>query len=224
MRRILRRRQTDDEQILEGEIIEDDDSSGDESSIAAEKPHRRGFWGRSRESRRETSAQNQERALSLERVAPDIPTPDEMIHDTTRRAAPEPEFTSRRRFRLPRFNLNQLIVWREVRPGLLFLASGLIIGGVFWTLLNLGRVSQESEQWWPAALLIFALLWSLISLITRRAGALLASTTLAGMSVSLLLDTQGYVTWQDTLIGVVLVTIGVGIIIRGFLLRQGSVA
>lgn len=223
MRRILRRRQHDDEeQILEGEIIEEDESGEEiEAPAPEERPKRRGLFRRSHPPKATVS---DERALSLERVAPDIPTPDEMIHEYTRRTAPEIEEAPRRGFRLPRLNLKRLLVWQEVNPGLLFLAAGLIAGGVFWTMLNLGRVSQDAEQWWPVVLLVFAVLWSLTALIARRAGALLAATTLAGISISFLLDTQGYVTWQETLIGVVMVTIGVGIIVRGFLLRQGSVA
>lgn len=224
MRRIFRRRQRDEEQILEGEIIEEDVSSEEAPpDEPVEKPRRRGLFRRRQQPRVETRAPQP--LTALERVAPDIPTPEELIHEYTRRAAPETaEAPPRRRFKLPRFNLRRLIVWREVRPGLLFLAAGLVAGGIFWTLYNLGRVSEDWQKWWPAALLGFALVWSFISLLTRRAGALLAATTLAGISISLLLDTQGYVTWQETLIGVVLVTIGVGIIIRGFLLRQGAVA
>lgn len=219
MRRIFRRRQRDEEQILEGEIIEEDESSSEEESPPEAPPRRRGLFRR-RQPRE--SVKTPDSSMALERVAPDIPTPDEFY---TRRAAPEaPEAPRRPRFKLPRFNFRRLIVWREVRPGLLFLSAGLVAGGIFWTLYNLGRVSEEWREWWPAALLGFALLWSLLALITRRAGALLAATTLAGISISLLLDTQGYVTWQETLIGVVLVTIGIGIIVRGFLLRQGSIA
>jgi hypothetical protein len=194
----LRRQKPEDDNQIEPDQISEPES----------KPRRR---------RRQKDAITVEE-VELERVAPDVPIPDEDIPEYTRRQAPE-EAPRRRRI-----NFKRLLVWREIRPGLLFLAAGLVIGGVFWTLYNLDRVPSDAREWWPAALLGFALLWALLSLIIRKAGALLAASTLAGLSVSLLLDTQGYITWRDSLVGVMLVTIGIGIMLRGLLLRQGSVA
>jgi hypothetical protein len=117
-----------------------------------------------------------------------------------------------------------LIVWSEIRPGLLLLAVGLVAGGVFWTLHNLEATSPQTEDWWPAVLLGFGLAWAFVALVSRRAAAFLAATTLVGISISLLLNSQDLLEWRETLAGTVLITVGVGIVARGFLLREGTVA
>jgi hypothetical protein len=61
-------------------------------------------------------------------------------------------------------------------------------------------------------------------LIQRRPTPFLAAMTLIGISISLLLDVQAYLEWHETLIGIALITLGVGIMARGLLLRQGTVA
>lgn len=202
MRRLRRNR---NEEIIEGEIIEEVPSEATS----------RGFFRR---------RQRPQADSSYERVAPDIPTPEEVqITEYTRRRSRDDGGVASR-IRLPRFNLSRLLVWREVRPGLLVLALGLVAGGIFWTLSNLNRVPQAYEEWWAAVLLAFALVWSLIALAMRQAAAFLAGAGLAGISLSLLLDAQGVATWRETLVGVVLITLGLGIIARALLLRQGTVA
>lgn len=204
MRRLRRRK---DEEIIEGEIIE-------EAPTETAAPPRRGFF------RRQKPIPSEE--PYRERVAPDVPTPDEVeITEFTRRA-PGRGTASRRAFGLP--NVSRLLVWREIRPGLLLLALGMVLGGVFWTLHNLGRVPASYEEWWAVVLLGFALLWSATALIARQAAAFLAGTALAGVSISLLLDAQEIATWHETMVGIMLITIGLGIIARGLLLRQGSIA
>lgn len=217
MRR-FRRRKHDDEQddIIEGEIEELDDSAAADEAIndrSSSAKARRGQYF--------------EAEQPLERVAPDIPTPDEaVISEYVRQETPQPEpkQKSARRLRLPNIRIPNLIVWSEVRPGLLLLASVLTGGGVFWTLHNLNATSDTAEAWWPAVILGIAFLSALYSLLRREAGLFLGGVALIGASFSLLLDTQGYIDWEQSLAGIVFIAIGIGIVARGLLLRQGSTA
>lgn len=108
----------------------------------------------------------------------------------------------------------------EVRPGMLGLAAALIALGIFGTLLNRGEVEGDVRAWWPAALIAFAVLWMLVALVRQRIPSFLGAAAVAGVGVSLLLDTQGVVPVEETLLGLILVAAGLGIVVRGFLLRQ----
>lgn len=135
-----------------------------------------------------------------------------------------PAGTSRRRMRLPRVRLSAPRVPRprlgvEIRWTVLLVVALLIAGGVFGTLLNLGRLRDDVEAWWPLALLAGSVVWMIAALTRRNVTSFLGATGLAGVGVSALLDTQAIAAFGDTLFGVVLVTLGLGIIIRGFLLR-----
>lgn len=215
--RHFRRRKNEDPDIIEGEIeeISDDDS---ESVVAPpqEKPPRKGFFRRSKP---DASPEfRSEAQVPLERVAPDIPIPDETaLTPYVHRSAPEAP--RRRGFRLP-----QVLAWGEMQPGMLLFALGLVAGGVFWMLYNLGKTPTTLNQWWPMVLLAFAALWAVYSLIIRHASAFLAATVLIGISFSLWLDAQDYLIWRETLIGCILIALGLGIMVRGLLLRQGTTA
>jgi sulfite exporter TauE/SafE len=52
----------------------------------------------------------------------------------------------------------------------------------------------------------------------------LGGAAFTGLGVSLLMDTQDVAQFQETVMGVLLVMVGLGIIIRGFLLRGRVVA
>ena len=202
MRR-FRRRKEDQEEIIEGEIIED----------SPPKPARRAFFRRRKP---ETETEEESRSVPLERISPDVPTPDEM---SLAPYQPPPPAESPRK---APGRLRRLLLWREIRPGILFIALGLVAAGVYWTLRNLEAVPANLRNSWAAALLLASLIWSIGSLIARRGGAFLAGSVMAGISLSLMLDTQGYADWKDSLMGVVLITVGLGIIARGLLLRQGA--
>jgi len=136
-----------------------------------------------------------------------------------------PPLPSRHPRRLPRFRL-PLPLWRrpifgiEIRGGILLGAVALIVAGIFGTLLNQGRIRPDVEEWWPLVIVVGAVLWMLVVLIRRQVAAFLGGAALGGAGLSLLMDTQGIAESTDTLLGMVLVTVGLGIVIRGFLLRQ----
>jgi hypothetical protein len=222
--RVFRRRRKDEEldEIIEGEIEEIVDEEEEAELPYKYEPPRRG--GRFRRRRDEDVPEIAgEATFPLERVAPDIPTPDEAVVSEYVRREPEEEIR-RRGLRLPRIRIPRLIVWHAVRPGLLLLASTLIAGGVLWTMHNRGQLSADIEQWWPAFVVALGFAWAILALIGRRVAEFLAAVALMGIGISLLLDTQDIITWQETIVGIVLITVGVGIIARGLLLRQGTVA
>ncbi|MCZ7539582.1 MAG: hypothetical protein M5U29_06685 [Anaerolineae bacterium] len=111
----------------------------------------------------------------------------------------------------------------RLRLWALLLALALIAGGIFGTLLWQDRLREEVAAWWPAILLIVAALWMLIALVRRQAASFLGGAALAGVGLSALLDAQDIAALRETLLGIVLVTMGLGVVVRGFLLRGRTV-
>lgn len=109
-----------------------------------------------------------------------------------------------------------------IRWGWLFLALALLAGGIVGTLLRRDRLSADDVSWWPVAVLILAGLWMLVALARRRVEAFLGGAALVGVGLSALLDTQDIASLRETLLGMVLITTGLGIVIRGFVLRGYS--
>jgi hypothetical protein len=142
----------------------------------------------------------------------------------------EPALEPRRRRRLsrpavprpraPRLNVPLPSLETEIRPGVLLLALFLIAAGVFGTLLNQDRLQTGVREWWPVAILAVAAMWMLVALVRRQVASLLGGSAFGGVGLSLLMHYQDIAKVQETVLGVVLVTVGLGIVIRGFLLRQ----
>jgi len=135
-----------------------------------------------------------------------------------------PEPSRRRRLlprpRLPHLSLGRPILGVEVNGAILLVAVALIVAGVFGTLLNQGRLRADVEEWWPLVIIVGAVLWMLVALIRRQVASFLGGAAVGGVGVSLLMGTQDIARSDETLLGMVLVTVGLGIVIRGFLLRQ----
>lgn len=108
----------------------------------------------------------------------------------------------------------------RVRFGALALALLLIVAGVVGTLLNLDRLDLTVPEQWPLAVLVIAGLWLVIALNRRNVTSALGAAALAGVGISALLDAQGIAAWRETLIGAVMVALGLGIVLRGLILRQ----
>lgn len=109
---------------------------------------------------------------------------------------------------------------RLEQPGLFLIAMGMVIGGIFLTVLRNVDLPDSIEQWWPMVSLIVAILWSFVSLWRRDVRAFLGGAVVAGISVSLLLDAQDIARFQETVIGIILMTFGLAIVMRGLLLRS----
>jgi hypothetical protein len=103
------------------------------------------------------------------------------------------------------------------------LATALIVGGVFFTLLNLNAISGQAAEWWPAVALGVAIIWALVSVIRRDATAFVAGATVAGVSLSFLLEAQEIATFGETVAGIILITLGLSVVIRGLFIRPRTV-
>jgi hypothetical protein len=112
----------------------------------------------------------------------------------------------------------------QVHMGMLLSVVFLFGMGIFGTLLNRDRLSDDAAAWWPAAIIGCGLLWMIMALAQRRVASFLGGSAFTGLGVSLLMDTQDIAQFQETVMGVLLVMVGLGIIIRGFLLRGRVVA
>lgn len=109
---------------------------------------------------------------------------------------------------------------RLVHVDLFMLALMLLVGGIFFTLMNVTTLADAILQWWPAASLGAAVLWSFMALVRRDATAFLGGAGIAGLSVSLLLDSNDVAPFGESVVGVILISLGVAIVVRGLLLRS----
>jgi hypothetical protein len=128
----------------------------------------------------------------------------------------------RRRVRLPRPHLTVHLpnFGLRIRWDYLLLALFMIVGGVFGALLNRGQVQEPIKAWWPLAIVVVAGLWMIIALARRQVASFLGGAALAGVGLSLVMNNQDIADFKETVLGMVLVTAGLGIVIRGFVLRQ----
>ncbi len=113
---------------------------------------------------------------------------------------------------------------RVDQPGAFVLAVTLIVGGTFFTLMNVSSLSEQVLEWWPLTVLGGALLWSFVALIRQDPRSFLAGTGALGFGISLLLAAQDIATFEETVVGAILITLGLGIVMRGLLLRSASPA
>jgi hypothetical protein len=121
---------------------------------------------------------------------------------------------------LPRPRLSVPTLDLGIRWDYLLLALVLIVAGVFGALLNRGLVQDDVEEWWPLVIVVVAALWMVIALVRRQVAPFLGGAALAGVGLSLVMNNQDIADFKETLLGMVLVTAGLGIVIRGFVLRQ----
>jgi hypothetical protein len=128
-------------------------------------------------------------------------------------AAEDSDTVQRRRFPRPEFSF-------AVQGDVLVVALALIAAGIFGTLLVRGDVGDQVREWWPLAILAAALVWMVFALVRRHVASFLGAAAFAGVGLSLLMDTQDIAHAEETLLGVVLITAGLGIAVRGLLLRQ----
>lgn len=140
---------------------------------------------------------------------------------TTETAFPEPgPPRRRRRLRLPRRSLPRVSLDLPVRWDMLLVVIVLIAAGIFGTLLLRGDLADSVEEWWSVVVFAFAGLWMLFALLRRHVTAFLGAAAVAGVGLSLIMDGQDIAQFEETVLGMVLVTTGLGIGIRGLLLRQ----
>jgi hypothetical protein len=95
----------------------------------------------------------------------------------------------------------------------------MMVAGIFFTYLNAAANPDPVLEWWPSVSLFVSLVWSMVALVRRNATAFLGGAGAAGLSISLLLHTQDVAQFQETVVGVILISIGLAIVVRGLLLR-----
>jgi hypothetical protein len=137
-------------------------------------------------------------------------------------ASPPREASRRGWFSRPRLSLRPAASesGSALRWDYLLLALLLIGGGIFGALLNQDRLQAQIEEWWPLAVVVVAALWMIIALVRRQIASFLGGAALAGVGLSLVMNNQDIAGFKETVLGMVLVTAGLGIVIRGFVLRQ----
>jgi hypothetical protein len=101
-------------------------------------------------------------------------------------------------------------------------ALALVVGGIFFTLLNVAELPAIVTNWWPIVTLVISFAWSFSALKQRNAAAFLGGAGAVGLSISMLLHTQEIADFGETFVGFVLISIGTGVIMRGLLLRQAT--
>jgi uncharacterized integral membrane protein len=77
----------------------------------------------------------------------------------------------------------------------------------------------EVLTWWPASILVIAILWLFGSLARGRAPGAIGAAGLIGIGLSLLLATAFQVPLGSTLVGITFIAVGMGVILRGLLIR-----
>ncbi len=135
--------------------------------------------------------------------------------EATPDAPPKEATPPRRRLRLRLPRLGLAVNW-----GALGAALGLMAAGVLGTLLQRGALQGTFQTQWPWALVALGAAWALLALARRRVSAFLGAAALVGAGLSLLMDTHGIAPARETLFGVMLVAVGLGIVVQGFVLRQ----
>lgn len=158
-------------------------------------------------------------------IEPFVPVEGDDVEPYEYRNLPDtayPAGEARRRVQFPRphLGLRPPGSGTALRWDYLLLALVLIGGGIFGALLNQDRLQAQIEEWWPLAVVVMAAVWMIIALARRQVASFLGGAALAGVGLSLLMNNQDIADFKETVLGMVLVTAGLGIVIRGFVLRQ----
>ena len=106
--------------------------------------------------------------------------------------------------------------WQINRTVLLLIISLALLGGL--SLINQRVIWPTAVQtWWPLSIIGVAALWFIGALFRHSANGWLFSTVLLGLAISLLLSTAYSMSFGVIWLGVGLITIGAGTLLRGLL-------
>jgi peptidoglycan/LPS O-acetylase OafA/YrhL len=108
----------------------------------------------------------------------------------------------------------------SVRPMALLAVIIVIAIGVLLLLYQQNQLPAEVLVWWPLAMIIPGILWFLISLARRSGNGLLAGAALVGVGISLQLSTLSTYEARSTLVGIMLISTGTAILVRGLLMGR----
>jgi len=105
----------------------------------------------------------------------------------------------------------------KINQTVLLLVIGLAIVGISVIIGQRFGWPVAVMTWWPAAILIWALIWLIRALLRYSANGWLASCALLGLAISLLLTTAYGMSFSSLWLGVGLITLGAGTLLRGLL-------
>lgn len=114
------------------------------------------------------------------------------------------------------------------RPRLPFTLQGSVVLGILavmligavWLLISLELMPKAFYTAAPVAATAFGVLWFLVMLVQRRAKGIIFAAAWLGGALSLLLASQDVAQVGDTLIGLVLIAVGVALVLRGLLMMN----
>ncbi len=95
-----------------------------------------------------------------------------------------------------------------------------VLIGAIWLLIALEALPEEFYAAASVAAGVVGVVWFLVALLRRHSRSILFAAAWLGASVSLLLAAQGIAEVGDTLIGLVLIAVGVALILRGLLMAN----
>ncbi|MBX3062891.1 MAG: hypothetical protein KF726_07940 [Anaerolineae bacterium] len=142
------------------------------------------------------------------------PEPDSIAADIVP-ATSSPEEMPRRRAVKPRSRTETRVRW-----GVLFSLLIVIVVALALLLNAQNVLPAEVLLWWPLALLIPGVVWLFGALVQRSGRGMLSSAAVIGVGISLLLGTQSILPVGSTLVGIVLISAGTSILLRGLLLGR----
>jgi hypothetical protein len=97
---------------------------------------------------------------------------------------------------------------------------GVALLGVAWLLISLELMPSGFYTAAPVAASAFGALWFLTALLRRQARGIIFAAAWLGAALSLLLASQGIAEVGNTLIGLVLIAVGVALVLRGLLMSN----
>lgn len=117
---------------------------------------------------------------------------------------------------------------RATRARLPFALQGSVLLGVLgavaigaaWLLINLELMPEGFYTAAPVAIGAIGALWFVSALLRRRPRSILFAAAWLGAALSLLLASQGIAEVGNTLIGLVLIAVGVALVLRGLLMAN----
>jgi hypothetical protein len=107
-----------------------------------------------------------------------------------------------------------------LRPAALLGVVIVIVCGVLLLLYQQNQLPNEVLVWWPLALIVTGLVWFLLGLVRRSGNGLLGGAVLMGTGVSVQLSALSVYTVGSTLVGIVFISAGTAILLRGILMGR----
>ena len=105
----------------------------------------------------------------------------------------------------------------KVNPTVVFVVIALAAAGSVSLINQRFGWPTAVLTWWPLAVVIFAAVWLIGALARQSKNGWLASVTLLGLAIGLLLTTAYSMNFASNWLGVGLITIGAGTLLRGLL-------